>query len=192
MNEPINKKEPLKKKAFPIHVPEYFGDFEKLYFRYLMDNGVKSFYKLQNKYSRVDYLITSATTAGDTCVVVEHKKRYASVKDYCFPFVENNKSVYKGTSIIEVDKFRDAKTVAKLLDCPAYYICEYDDAVLMWQLGDEKDYKSTIMPSPKSQTNDEKVLKDYYYLNYSDASYIIGTRKWQRASYDRLEYYINQ
>lgn len=167
--------QPIKKKVIEINGKRLtFDDFEIFYHRYLQFNNCTAYYKIENEYSYCDYLLSS----GNSTVVVEHKNKYSSIKDYF-------------NSFIEKQKYDHLKGLSQLLKAPVQFINEYNDAIVIWQIDFNKIYKSDTLPCQREQGSSNKVLKDIFYLEYKDADFVIGKKKMKRATKDELEFYLN-
>jgi len=146
-----------------------------IYEQFFKKNECSQLIHFDKKYSRIDAIIQSASTA----VIIEYKNRgLTSIADFY-------------TGIIENQKFQSLKECSQLLgNCPAWFICDYSDAVCCWQLDFTKDYRADHLPAQVSDGSSTKVLKPIYYLEYSEAAIVVGKKTWQRADVNQLNKYL--
>jgi serine protease inhibitor len=130
--------------------------------------------------------MNSGDTASNTTIVGEYKNRsWLSVAEY-------------PSSIIEVQKFESLKAASKLFDCPAFYVVEYSESCVVFQLDFTKEYKEDVMPLWTNAKKEEKKDKPVYHLDcINDSAIIVGkgiysTGIWQRATKEQLQEYISR
>lgn len=175
-----NSKMIIKKKYYEFDNPitDLTDEKQRLQFLFkcfFQQRNCNSLFNIINKYSAVDAILTS----GDTNILIEFKNRFdKSIADF--------ESV-----IIEFDKFIRIKDAAKLFDCSnAFYIMEFNDAIIIYDIDFVNGYKweDNIMPS--SYYNGRPITKLIAYVPYQKASYIIGKRTMQQATVEQLLRYI--
>jgi hypothetical protein len=152
-----------------------------IYIRYFKNNKCLQMLQTLNDNSRCDFIMSSGDTTSNTTIVGEYKNRsWLSIADY-------------PTSIIEVQKFESLKAISEQFSCPAFYVVEYSESVLVWQLDFIKQYQEDIMPLWMSAKKDEQKDKAVYHLNPLEATIIVGkgihsiTGIWQRATNEQLK-----
>lgn len=162
-----------------VQIYDLFTDFFK---KKINDNYTQVF-KLANKYSTVDALLTveKITDNGiiESNIICEFKARDKYVYEY------------PPSSLIEFDKYISIKETAKLLGCnQAYYIVYYYDAILIYDLDFENGYRWEDQILPYSNNSSNSKTKLVGYIPFTSAKYIIGRRTMQLAGYEQLNKYI--
>jgi hypothetical protein len=151
-----------------------------IYNNYLIFNNCTNLFEITNKHSRIDYILQS----GETQIAIEFKQRNYST----FDFTER-------TALIEFSKFKALKQSSKLLDAPAFYIQQWFDAVLIFDLTNMGEDSIHWIEEQHNKNNDEgaaSINKAVGYLPYTGASYIISTHDWLRKSKQALTNYLNE
>lgn len=162
-----------------VQIYDLFTDF----FKRIKDGWYTQVFKLANKYSVVDAILTheQQTDNGiiESNIICEFKARDKYIYEY------------PPSSLIEFDKYISIKETAKYLGCEqAFYVVYYYDAILIFDLDFQNGYKweDQILPYSNSTTNSKTKLVGY--IPFTSAKYIIGRRTMNLATYDQLNKYI--
>jgi hypothetical protein len=128
--------------------------FEK-YFKHHNCTGI---FNTINRYATFDGVLTS----GGTHVVVEYKGLTGSVAQY-------------NQVLLEKNKYISLKSAAKQLgNAPILYVCEFDEAILIYQLISNLNYNECLIDAQADNRGAGDVCKYVYFLPYKDANLIIG------------------
>lgn len=142
---------------------------------FLKDEKCKGLHIIQNHGSEIDFFFKS----GSTTCIAELKIRNKNVTEY-------------NDCLIEVDKFNSLKTVSKTMNAPAFYMCEYNDGVILFYHLDftkQYDEKSISMRKTTEYYNNEIVMKRCYLLSYNEAI-IVSKKTWKMTDAQTLQNYI--
>jgi hypothetical protein len=150
-------------------------DLTNIYERFFKHNGCTSLLTILNKFSRIDGVLQS----GDTTIVLEYKHRTGSVSDFQSCILEKKKWLcLRDTSIL----FGNA---------PAFYVVEYDELILIYQIDFAKPIKAEQLPAPASTVGDKSTVTKYvFFLKYEDADIVISKKTWEKATRDQLMRYL--
>lgn len=165
----------IEKKQYTAFDLQSITGLQEIYNQYFSKNNCTQLLNLLNKYSVADGILTS----GNTSIVLEYKRRSMSVTQY-------------DTVLIEKIKYDNLREASRLFNAPAFYVCDYDEAVLIFQLDFTTEGELDYIDMPVNRQNHYLIRKPVYHLPTMKADIIIGKKEWKRATRDELALHIKR
>src|SRR5258706_15724195 len=161
------------KQTYTIYDVDSIKGLKKIYIEFFAKNKCQNLLNLLNRFSVADAIINS----GGTSILIEYKKRTIAVYTY-------------DDVILEKAKYDNLKKTSLLFNCPVFYIMDFLDAVLVYQLDFTSEAEPDLLECPASNGSNIRYKKAVYHLKLNDASIIIGKRTWTKATTEQLSKYI--
>lgn len=165
----------VKKKEYSVHDLKTVNSLKNIYEKFFSKNNCQSLLSLLNRFSVADAILNS----GGTSIIVEYKNRNLFVYEF-------------ETTILEVEKYQSLKKSSQLFAAPCFYIVEFTDAVLVYQLDFDKEPVLDYISLPVTNKSGERIMKPVIHLSIEGGDYIIGKRTWARASKQQLLKYVER
>lgn len=161
-----------------------FDALSEIYKQVLQDRNCSRFRVVISTNSRIDAMITSATTTTRKELIIEYKRRYSKIRRFRDTF-------------ITLDKFEAMKTLAHYLDATALFIVQFDDATLIYQLDfnnpNKYEVRQQFLPNTQDPNRDQfHDYKDVIVLQYADALFHVFQRiSWKVLPFQKFWEYMN-
>jgi hypothetical protein len=169
-------KQPITKKNYRLEPTA----LDRIYKLFLEPNNCNSLHIVRAPYSRVDAIMNS----GGTSVVIEYKERNQPMTYY-----------WNESAILERSKYDAIVNIAVGLNAHAFYLMEFNDAVLIYVLNqDNKAYQWEMKNCPVENGNNRNVYtdKEVTYLPFNSADFIVSKKDWKRKTKEDLAYYLKE